>query len=113
MSNPYNSFFVVWLVQEPGISDWVYGASQTNNQCSPWDITISNHVLEANMPVPVLPECSADDILAYLINLDFVNIFTDVECKVTKKRRSLFESGPLNLNAISYRCRKGVYSKDL
>lgn len=49
MSNPYRSIKVVWLVQEQGTNTWFYDYIQTDNDMSPWDLTLSSYVLSENV----------------------------------------------------------------
>ena len=52
--NPYRSISVVWMKLEESPRRWFYAYTQTDNMCSPWDLSVSKYVLPENIP-PIVP----------------------------------------------------------
>ena len=71
--NPYRSVSVVWMKLEESPRRWFYAYTQTDNLCSPWDLSLSKYVLPEHIPsTPPLPASlqghtvDAMSVLAYL-----------------------------------------------
>jgi len=114
--NPYGGILVVWLVQELGHNNWVYDYNQTDNECSPWDLEISDFVLPEHVVSPDLPReltetlPTATAILSYLYNMDFSYVFK-YQVSVIDEYCSLFPlpKDQLDFGALRMRAKSGVY----
>eukprot|EP01041_Mallomonas_annulata_P008726 gene8726-18039_t len=115
-TNPYRSILVTWLVQEQGTFDWLYAYSQTDSECSPWDLEVSSFVLAENMRPPVYPKSlrvgtlAPESILNYLKSLDFVYTFQMITTEIDEFI-SMFpdKKDHLDLPTITKLCSKGRY----
>ena len=69
--DPYQSVLVAWVGQDED-RQWMYRFVQTDNECSPWDLALSDFVLPQNVKQIAFPDSvcrrnvKAQDILNYL-----------------------------------------------
>lgn len=77
--NPYSSVSVVWMELERHPRSWFYSYDQMDNNCSPWDLQLSQYVLPENvhkMPLPpslLKKNVTADAILLHLKRFGITN----------------------------------------
>jgi len=115
-TNPYNAVTVVWLIQEKDTNDWLYAYTQTDSECSPWDLEISHFVLAENMRPPIYAKAlrvgklTAEPILNHLKSLDFTYPF-QMDVSDIKEYVDMFpdEKDQIDLLKISKLCSKGRY----
>jgi hypothetical protein len=122
--NPYQSVRVVWLSQdlEDEHLSWVYAYLQTDNLCSPWDLSQSDYVLpntaqvQAKLPKSLtVGHLQASAILDHLLTLDCTSIFRyDLGKQASAEYLTQFPDARdrLDLNIISKWAAKGRYDGD-